>query len=74
MALLRRLLFQPFRRVWCISLGKRLRHQQDLDIRSSSQLYKQVESCGYQDVHVMWSLLIAQQQQQLHTQQSQERS
>ncbi|KAH7276675.1 hypothetical protein KP509_39G017400 [Ceratopteris richardii] len=58
MALLYRILLQPFRRVWCVTFGRRFRLQCIRGRRRSScMLYKQVKSCGYQDVQIMWSLL-----------------
>ncbi|KAH7438730.1 hypothetical protein KP509_04G028600 [Ceratopteris richardii] len=64
MALLYRIFVQPFRKVWSISIGRCRRQQHVRGGRyTSSKLYKQVKSCSYHDIQVMWSLLQQQEQQ-----------
>ncbi|CAM6025209.1 hypothetical protein CY35_08G061100 [Sphagnum magellanicum] len=46
----------PFRRIWGAMISRLLprRHKRANGI---SKLYNDVRSCGYEDVHVMWSML-----------------
>ncbi|KAI5055160.1 hypothetical protein GOP47_0030305 [Adiantum capillus-veneris] len=71
MAWLRRLVISPLLRIWSISIG-RLRGErrgcagERRSLMGTRQLYHQVQSCKYEDVHVMWSML-AQQPGQLRS-------
>ncbi|KAI5066882.1 hypothetical protein GOP47_0017410 [Adiantum capillus-veneris] len=64
MAWLRRLV-SPLLRIWSISIG-RLRGErrgcagESRSLMGAKQLYHQVQSCKYEDVHVMWSMLAQQ--------------
>lgn len=51
---LRRILL-PLRKAWSFSLDRLRRHRRAG--RDFAKLYYHVQSCGYEDVHVMWSIL-----------------
>ncbi|KAH9575945.1 hypothetical protein CY35_01G137100 [Sphagnum magellanicum] len=46
----------PFRRIWD-AMVSRLRPRRHKRANGISKLYSDVRSCGYDDVHVMWSML-----------------
>ncbi|KAG6556724.1 hypothetical protein Mapa_001667 [Marchantia paleacea] len=46
----------PFRRAWDI-VSCRHSHQSHKRSRGMGRLYNDVRSCGYDDVHLMWSML-----------------
>ncbi|KAH7314800.1 hypothetical protein KP509_21G021000 [Ceratopteris richardii] len=58
MAWLRRFIVQPLRRAWTSTpLLQRLRSRRPQCDGNFSKLYYHVQSCGYEDVQIMWTML-----------------
>ncbi|CAK9214945.1 unnamed protein product [Sphagnum troendelagicum] len=47
----------PFRRIWDAMMSRLLPGRRHKRANGISKLYNDVRSCGYEDVHVMWSML-----------------